>query len=54
MKIFVFYLICMITPLSLWGQNLHKGIMMYGDSSRTGRAFTKDPYVLKWKGNYLM
>lgn len=54
MKIFVFYLICMIAPLSLWGQNLHKGIMMYGDSSRTGRAFTKDPYVLKWKGNYLM
>lgn len=44
----------MIAPLSLWGQNLHKGIMMYGDSSRTGRAFTKDPYVLKWKGNYLM
>lgn len=28
--------------------------MMYGDSERTGRPFSKDPYVIKFGGRYLM
>jgi sucrose-6-phosphate hydrolase SacC (GH32 family) len=28
--------------------------MMYGDTTRTGVPFSKDPYVIKFKGRYLM
>jgi predicted GH43/DUF377 family glycosyl hydrolase len=29
-------------------------VMMYGDTSRTGVPFSKDPHVVKFKGRYLM
>jgi hypothetical protein len=28
--------------------------MMYADSSRTGEPFSKNPYVIRFKGRYLM
>jgi predicted GH43/DUF377 family glycosyl hydrolase len=28
--------------------------MMYGDTTRIGRPFSKDPHVVKFKGNYLL
>ena len=32
----------------------HKPIMMFGDTTRLGRPFAKDPYVICFKGWYLM
>lgn len=34
---------------STWGQ-----IMLYGDTSRLGRPFSKDPHVIEFKGRYLL
>jgi len=28
--------------------------MMYADSSRTGKPFSKNPFVIQFKGRYLM
>lgn len=28
--------------------------MMFGDTSRLGRPFSKDPHVITFKGKYLM
>ena len=37
-------------PSSIFSQKQ----MMFGDTTRLGRPFSKDPYVVKFKGNYLM
>ncbi len=39
--------------LPLWGQAQHPR-MMYGDTSRVGVPYSKDPHVVNFKGRYLM
>ena len=43
--------------LLLWGNELiqaQKPPMMFGDTTRLGRPFAKDPYVISFEGRYLM
>jgi len=51
-------LFLLLTVISCFGQkNLSKvqmPRMMYSDSSRLGRPFAKDPFVIHFKGRYLM
>ena len=42
-----FTLLLNLTPL-------HAQTMMFGDTSRTGTPFSKDPHVVKFQGRYLM
>jgi hypothetical protein len=34
--------------------NAQRPVMMFGDTSRLGRPFAKDPHVIRFKGRYLM
>lgn len=46
------FLLC--CSLYISGQQCRDERMMYADSSRIGRPFAKDPFVLKFNGSYLM
>jgi len=46
---FISYYVVMV-----YGQNIQTTRMMYGDSSRIGQPYTKDPFVVNFKGRYLM
>ncbi|MGQ8338943.1 family 43 glycosylhydrolase [Sunxiuqinia sp. A32] len=52
----VFYAIIFLTVASGCQQknNAKNDIMMYGDTSRRGVPFSKDPHVVKFNGEYLM
>lgn len=55
----VFLAICIFACVSSWmgGQTVERsgvGRMMFGDTSRLGRPFAKDPHVVKFGGRYLM
>lgn len=54
MKILLICLFTLCCSLHVSGQQCQKSSMMYSDSSRIGRPFTKDPFVLKLNGRYLM
>jgi len=50
-------LVIFVSSFVLLGQNQFapdKPKMMYGDSTRIGVPFAKDPYVIKFEGRYLM
>ena len=51
MKRLLFLLIFICSAFVAYGQTPR---MMYGDSERTGRPFSKDPYVIKLDGRYLI
>ncbi len=56
----MFPAICFVVPLMVIaasvGAPIHKEqkMMMFGDTTRLGRPFSKDPSVIKWQGRYLM
>lgn len=54
MRIFLFTLFVIGCCSLMRGQQNESPRMMYGDSSRIGKPYTKDPSVLKWRKNYLM
>lgn len=54
MKIILICLFTLCCSLHVSGQQCQKSSMMYSDSSRIGRPFAKDPFVLKLNGRYLM
>lgn len=49
-------LLCMLTSLILVSAGFCSAgnIMMFGDTSRVGKPFSKDPHVVNFKGRYLM
>lgn len=51
MKIILVTLICVLLPCIGKAQSPQ---MMYGDTSRVGLPFSKDPHVVNFKGRYLM
>jgi len=53
MKLRIFFLIIL---LHLGAELIHaqKPQMLFGDTTRLGRPFAKDPYVISYKGRYLM
>ena len=51
MRRLLFLLIFICAAVVVHGQTPR---MMYGDSERTGRPFSKDPYVIKLDGRYLI
>jgi len=62
--VFIFVISCLFTNINASEKYLEaypqakaiadKGSMMYGDISRRGTPFTKDPYVISFGGRYLM
>lgn len=54
MRTLILSLLVICCPLFLFGQQNQPPRMMYGDSSRIGQPYTKDPFVLKLKNHYLM
>lgn len=52
MKNFILIFIFFTLPVLAFGQTGQ--IMMYGDVSRTGVPYAKDPHVINFKGRYLM
>lgn len=46
----------MISAPSVAEKSIHReqNMMMFGDTTRLGRPFSKDPCVIKWQGRYLM
>ncbi|MDR0699484.1 MAG: family 43 glycosylhydrolase [Tannerella sp.] len=52
MKTTVIFFAFVLSSISSYGWT--EPIMMYGDTSRTGAPFSKDPHVVKFKGRYLM
>lgn len=56
-KFILLVLISMLSLLLAEGQKKHKSVhpkMMFGDTSRIGVPFAKDPFVIKFGGRYLM
>ncbi|HWS01269.1 MAG TPA: family 43 glycosylhydrolase [Prolixibacteraceae bacterium] len=56
-KTFFFSLLIFYTSLLTNGQSQVKvssGVMMFGDSSRLGVPFAKDPHVVRFQGRFLM
>jgi predicted GH43/DUF377 family glycosyl hydrolase len=56
-KFLLFIFIASLTMVSARGQNKQKSVrpkMLYGDTSRIGVPFAKDPFVVKFGGRYLM
>jgi predicted GH43/DUF377 family glycosyl hydrolase len=56
-KFLLFIFIASLTMVSARGQNKQKSVrpkMLYGDTSRIGVPFAKDPFVIKFGGRYLM
>lgn len=51
MKIHIFLFTCLLFSFVGFAQQPK---MMYGDASRTGVPFSKDPHVVNFKGRYLM
>lgn len=51
MKTTIILFICLLLSINGQAQQLE---MMYGDASRTGVPFSKDPHVVSFKGSYLM
>ena len=47
-------LIGLLTLFSVISCAQTQPVMMYGDTSRTGVPFSKDPHVVNFKGRYLM
>lgn len=56
MKFFNYKKECAIFVLFLFAlaSNAQKSPMMFGDTSRTGVPFSKDPHVVDFEGRYLM
>ncbi len=57
LRIPLLLLLLMMSCISSYGQKrsaAKQPKMMFGDTSRTGVPFAKDPYVIKFKGKYLM
>lgn len=50
----IFICLSLFCFLSIKGQQNFVDRMMYSDSSRLGRSYAKDPYVLQWKDYYIM
>jgi predicted GH43/DUF377 family glycosyl hydrolase len=51
------FLMATLSAISAIGQNKKSSVlpkMMFGDTSRIGVAFAKDPFVIKFQGKYLM
>ena len=56
-KLLLLVFIASLTMVSARGQNKQKPVrpkMMFGDTSRIGVPFAKDPFVIKFGGRYLM
>ncbi len=53
-KISVLTLALLLLSLVMMGQNPNTGQMMFGDTSRRGVPYSKDPHVIKFNGEYLM
>ena len=51
MKTYIFLLSCLLLSACGYAQESQ---MMFGDASRTGEPFSKDPHVVNFKGRYLM
>jgi len=57
MKLLLTCFLTMIVIISSFGQepvNANGPKMMYGDTTRIGLPFSKDPYVVRFQGRYLM
>ena len=52
MKTLLLAVCCIIFSLVANAQQLPR--MLYGDTSRVGVPFSKDPHVVNFKGRYLM
>jgi len=52
MKTLLLTILSLLLSLSANAQQLP--LMMYGDTSRVGVPYSKDPHVVKFKGRYLM
>jgi predicted GH43/DUF377 family glycosyl hydrolase len=49
-KIYTLFFLSILTYISVYGQSK----MMFGDTSRTGSPFSKDPHVISFGGRYIM
>jgi beta-1,2-mannobiose phosphorylase / 1,2-beta-oligomannan phosphorylase len=54
MRPILFSVLFAVISLALNAQQHQERMMMFGDTSRIGRPFTKDPHVVKFNGSYLM
>lgn len=52
MKTFISIFVLLLSSVTAFGQT--RQVMLYGDTSRTGVPFSKDPHVVNFKGRYLM
>ena len=52
MKTFLLVVCCLIFSLGVNAQQCP--LMLYGDTSRVGVPYSKDPHVVNFKGRYLM
>ena len=52
MKTFLLVVCCLIFSLGVNAQQ--RPLMLYGDTSRVGVPYSKDPHVVNFKGRYLM
>lgn len=52
MKKYIGFIVLLSFVIDLHGQ--HNEMMMFGDTSRLGRPFSKDPHVIKFQKKYLM
>lgn len=52
--ILVFYFITIQVSVQQKTPERKPGLMMFGDTSRTGLPFSKDPHVIRFNGRYLM
>ena len=51
MKTLLLFIWLAFFPIKFWGQ---RPLMLYGDTSRVGIPYSKDPHVVNFKGRYLM
>jgi predicted GH43/DUF377 family glycosyl hydrolase len=50
----LFIIVCALSTLGSCGGLKQNRTMMFGDTSRTGQPFSKDPHVVRLNGQYLM
>jgi len=56
-RAFLLIHLCVVICFTITGQiaiNSDKNKMMFGDTTRIGRPFAKDPHVIEYKGRYLI
>lgn len=51
--IYLFLLNCFVCKQNINAQSFNK-VMMFGDTTRKGIPFSKDPHVIKFKEKYIM